>query len=104
MLRAPRSSNGKSPYGHEHAHAVHHCLHFLTAEASDTEASLAHFDLNALVAELARRQEEQPQDDAQPDVCSSGQAKGSYNVSLHVAALVLILILSTLGTALESFR
>lgn len=44
-----------------------------------------------LRAELARRAEE-----AEKPQCGSGR-KGGYNTSAHVFALVLILVLSTLG-------
>lgn len=45
-----------------------------------------------LHAELTRREEalEKP-------LCGSGKARGSYNTSFHVAALILILVLSTGG-------
>lgn len=43
-----------------------------------------------LRAELERRQES-------PSTCGSGMGRGSYNTSLHVAALILILVLSTAG-------
>ena len=46
-----------------------------------------------LYAELLRRNEET----AKP-VCGSGGRKSAYNTPLHVAALFIILILSTLGT------
>lgn len=45
-----------------------------------------------LRAELVRRQ-----DGAQKPACGSGHVKGAYNTSLHVGALVLILVLSTAG-------
>lgn len=43
-----------------------------------------------LRAELVRRQ-----DDSSKAACGSGKGRGSYNTSLHVAALVLILVVST---------
>ncbi|QSZ29382.1 hypothetical protein DSL72_003896 [Monilinia vaccinii-corymbosi] len=50
-----------------------------------------------LLAELARRQEQDGAGTmAEKPVCSSG-VKGSYNTSVHVYALVLILILSTVA-------
>ncbi|KAI9747719.1 MAG: hypothetical protein M4579_007405 [Chaenotheca gracillima] len=50
-----------------------------------------------LRAELARRQDGGAEDEPAPQqpACGSGSNKGSYNTSLHVAALILILLLST---------
>lgn len=45
-----------------------------------------------LQAELARRQD----GDSKPE-CGSGGTRGSYNTPLHVAALIIILVLSTAG-------
>ncbi len=45
-----------------------------------------------LRAELARRQ-----DEATKPTCGTGGNRGTYNTSLHVGALVLILVLSTAG-------
>ena len=45
-----------------------------------------------LRAELVRRQ-----DDSTKAACGSGKGRGSYNTSLHLAALVLILVVSTAG-------
>lgn len=45
-----------------------------------------------LRAELVRRQ-----DDSSKAACGSGKGRGSYNTSLHLAAFVLILVLSTAG-------
>ena len=50
-----------------------------------------------LRAELARRQ-----DEVTKQACGSGGARGSYNTSLHVGALILILVLSTAGTVWPS--
>ena len=55
--------------------------------------SLAAISLAQLRAELSKRQD----DDPKPE-CGSGAAIKGYNTSLHVGALVLILLLSTLGS------
>ena len=47
----------------------------------------------ALRAELLKRVGE----DYEKPECGSNGARGSYNTSLHVAALIIILILSTAG-------
>ena len=46
-----------------------------------------------LRAELLRRAD----NDYEKPECGSNGARGSYNTSLHVAALILILVLSTAG-------
>lgn len=65
-------------------------------------SSLSEVPVAILKRELARREEEHGGDgDETPDesgsTCGGNIKKGGYNTSLHVAALVLILILSTLG-------
>jgi hypothetical protein len=47
-----------------------------------------------LKAELLRRQDGGSE---QPPACGSRHVRGSYNTPLHVGALILVLILSTLG-------
>lgn len=61
----------------------------------DTHSSLAVLSTALLKGELARRQE-----NTDRPVCGSGQVKDSYNTPLHVAALIIILVLSTLGTSM----
>lgn len=61
--------------------------------------SLAHISSELLVRELAKRQEDAEFPENPPAVkptCGSGQ-QGEYNTPLHVVALVIILVLSTLG-------
>jgi hypothetical protein len=67
-------------------------------------SSLTDVPLAILRNELARREKDGAGDedgDSAPDdsgsTCGGNMKKGGYNTSLHVAALVLILLLSTLG-------
>ncbi|KAK7967928.1 ZIP Zinc transporter [Apiospora aurea] len=54
-----------------------------------------------LLAEISRRQDARSSEDKKP-VCGSGE-KGSYDTPLHVFALVLILVLSTLACGFPLF-
>jgi hypothetical protein len=63
----------------------------LRVELGDT-SSLHNLPLSLLHAELQRRQDK----DYKPSCGTSGE-RGTYNLPLHVFALFLILILSTLG-------
>ncbi|KAK7954310.1 hypothetical protein PG988_015004 [Apiospora saccharicola] len=54
-----------------------------------------------LLAEISRRQDAGPPENKKP-VCGSGE-KGSYDTPLHVFALVLILVLSTLACGFPLF-
>jgi len=66
----------------------------------DDTRVLYEFSSRALRSELQRRDEE-----VSKPVCGSGGRRGSYNMALHVAALFIILILSTLGDyALAALR
>lgn len=66
-------------------------------------SSLTDVPIAILRSELARREEGEGGDggDDAPEesgsTCGGNMKKGGYNTSLHVAALVLILVLSTLG-------
>ncbi|KAA6406387.1 MAG: hypothetical protein FRX48_09828 [Lasallia pustulata] len=60
------------------------------ALASDLAGAWIDVPTDLLRAELSRRQ-----DGPQKPACGSGHVKGAYNTSLHVGALVLILVLST---------
>src|SRR4051794_3662816 len=60
--------------------------------ALDDTSSLHNLPLSLLHAELQRRQDK----DYKPS-CGTSTQRGSYNLPLHVFALFLILILSTLG-------
>ena len=60
-------------------------------ESSDYR-ELKQLSSHVLRTELQRRDEE-----ISKPACGSGARRGSYNISLHVAALFMILILSTLG-------
>ena len=61
--------------------------------ARESSASWSHIPTALLRAELAKRQDAVPK----PECGSGGGTRGSYNTSLHVGALILILVLSTAG-------
>ena len=65
-----------------------------------TFSQLRHETTSRILAELARRQQDEAGTIAEKPVCGSG-AKGVYNTSAHVYALVLILVLSTIGMPLS---
>ena len=66
-------------------------------EGFDSEPyTLAEIPVTFLRAELERRQ-----DDFQKPSCGSRSSRGSYNTPLHVFALFLILVLSTIGVRLS---
>ena len=64
----------------------------VTDVANRDPASWSDIPTVILRAELARRQ-----DEVTKPTCGSGGNRGSYNTSLHVGALILILVLSTAG-------
>ena len=64
----------------------------LTSPAAADNLALHNLPLDLLHAELQRRQ-----DDTYKPSCGSSEGNGTYRTSLHVFALFLILILSTLG-------
>jgi hypothetical protein len=71
-------------------------MHLLTCKGGPGGISLLRdISSHLLHAELRRRDGE-----ITKPLCGSGRRKGSYNTSLHVAALFIILILSTLGRSL----
>jgi hypothetical protein len=61
-------------------------------EAVDSASTWANIPTALLRAELSRRREAQ-----EKPACGSRGGKGGYNTPLHVFALILILLLSTLG-------
>ena len=63
-----------------------------TDVASGDLVSWSHLPTALLRAELAKRQDAVPK-----PACGSGGNRGSYNTSIHVGALILILVLSTAG-------
>lgn len=58
--------------------------------------SIADIPIGALQAELIRRQDGQDAGEDQKPSCGSTRS-GTYNTPIHVMALFLILVLSTLG-------
>lgn len=66
--------------------------------ASEYQIAWSDIPTASLQAELVRRAENVVQIQ-----CGSGKARGSYNTSVHVAALILILLLSTGGQAWSLF-
>lgn len=67
------------------------------SDATDTATPWADIPLDVLRSELARRQ---AAGDERPS-CGSRDGKNSYNTPAHVAALFLILALSTLGESIN---
>lgn len=61
------------------------------------DISWATIPTNLLLAELARRNEQDGGHDETRPQCGSG-SRGSYDTAVHVGALVLILVLSTVCT------
>lgn len=74
--------------------------HWLTElpSGSETQAIWSDIPTALLRAELERRQ-----NGSGKPACGSGRTRGTYNTSLHVGALILILVLSTAGKSLPPF-
>jgi hypothetical protein len=68
------------------------CLVLTLNPGYDDTRVLYEFPSHVLRSELQRRDEQ-----VSKPACGSGGRRGSYNMALHVAALFIILILSTLG-------
>merc|ERR1711939_534418 len=74
-----------------------YCHHTMRNDVAQDSTSLSSLPLHLLRAEIARRQtQDSAQDDARP-ACGSGNKNRHYDTGLHVFALFLILLLSTLA-------
>lgn len=88
----PKVSPIPSPIPHANLSSPPPNMCLMSGAASEFQPTCSDVPTAFLRAELAKRQH-----DSANTACGSGNARESYNTSLHVAALIIILVLSTAG-------